>query len=97
MSAGSPTKLVRDGGSESFDEPPDTPWAHEPEPIVPVGGPDSIRRADDAQDEYFDPQRAVDAAETTADSIAPGAGAWGVTGHRTIWKPAERRSRDDNR
>ncbi len=97
MSAGVPTKLVRDGESESFDDPPATPWSQDPVPIVPVGAPGSIRRADDAQDEYFDPERAVDAAETTADSIWPGQGSWGVTGRRTIWKPAKRRSGETDR
>lgn len=95
MSAGTPTKLVRDSDSESYADPPDAPWTHDPEPIVPVGGPDSIRRADDAQDEYFDPQRAIDAAETAANAVWPGGGSWGVTGARSIGKPARRRSRDD--
>jgi hypothetical protein len=68
MSAGAPSSLVRDGTTESHDEPPDEEPSVVPERIVPVGGPGSTRRADDAQLEYFDPQRAVDAAETTVDS-----------------------------
>jgi hypothetical protein len=97
MSAGTPTRLVRDGGSESFDDPPDTPWSCDPEPIVPVGGPDSTRRADDAQHEYFDPQRAVDAASTATEAVWPGGGSWGVTGRKSIWKPLRRRPQGDDR
>ena len=97
MSAGTPTSLVRDGGTESHDDPPDTPWTHDPVLIVPVGSPDSIRRADDAQDEYFDPRRAIDAAETTVDGANPGTGTWLTRQGRPIWKPARRRSRDDDR
>jgi hypothetical protein len=53
MSAGRPTRLVRDGQTESCDEPPDLPL---PEVLVPVAaaGPadgSDLRRADDACDD----------------------------------------------
>jgi len=63
ISAGTPTNLVRDAQTEFHDDPPDEPWSHEPEPIIPVGGPNSSRRADDAQHEGFDSERAIDAAQ----------------------------------
>ena len=55
MSAGLPTKLVRDGQTESYDEPPDLPL---PDVLVaadaagdePASGSD-LRRADDACNE----------------------------------------------
>jgi hypothetical protein len=59
ISSGRPTLLVRDGDVESHDDPPDEAPSLFPERIVPVGSPDSTRRADDAQHEYWDPQRAV--------------------------------------
>ena len=50
FSAGSPTKLVRDQGLETYDPPPD---GEVPMPLVPVpgreGGPETLRRADDAE------------------------------------------------
>ena len=55
MSAGRPTRLVRDGPTESYDEPPDLPL---PDVLVPAGAagdePGSgsdLRRADEACDE----------------------------------------------
>jgi hypothetical protein len=96
MSAGSPTKLVRDAGTESYDEPPDEELSQEPEPIITVSGPDSIRWADDAQNEIWDPKRAIDGTKTTVDSMFPGGGPWGATGRRTIWKPSTRRHRGDD-
>jgi hypothetical protein len=55
FSEGSPTKLVRDAGQESFDAPPNLPL---PGPPVPVPEPASrstggadMRRADDAERE----------------------------------------------
>jgi hypothetical protein len=74
---------------ESYDDPPDEAPSIVPEQIVPVGRSDSTRRADDAQLEYFDPQRAIDAAETTVDV------GWrpGFMGIRPIWRPAVRRRR----
>ena len=92
MSAGKPTKLVRDADSESYDEPPDEKPSHVPEPIITVGAPDSFRRADDAEGEYFDPQRALDAAQTGVD-----AGFQQGYGTPHIWRPAKRRSREDDR
>jgi hypothetical protein len=51
MSAGRPTKLVRDGQVESSDPPPDLPL---PDVLVPVGSampadPSDLRRADEAE------------------------------------------------
>ena len=52
LSQGTPTKLVRDSGLESYDEPPDREPDHEPVrievPVAPDGGADLIR-ADDAE------------------------------------------------
>jgi hypothetical protein len=64
MSQGTATRLVRDDAAESYDEPPDEHWSHDPEPILGIGRSDSLRRADDAQLEDFDSQRAIDAAQT---------------------------------
>jgi hypothetical protein len=64
MSVGTPTHLVRDGGVESRDDPPDEPWLQQPEPIIPVGRPISTLRADDAQAQSFGSRRALDAAQT---------------------------------
>ena len=59
LSAGTPTSLVKDGIKESHDDPPDEPPAQVPERIAPAGGPDSLRRADDAErTDPFDAQRA---------------------------------------
>ena len=69
-SAGTPMSLVRDGHTESPDDPPDESWSHEPEPIIPVGRPDSSRRADDAQREGFDSQRA-DRRSSDSDHLDP--------------------------
>ncbi len=55
FSAGNPTKLVRDGGLESFDPPPDIPMPESPIPAAsganPFAGPADMRRADDAERE----------------------------------------------
>ncbi len=60
ISAGTPTDLVKDGQTESHDDPPDEPPTHVPERIAPAGGSDSMRRADDAErEEPFDAQRAT--------------------------------------
>ena len=55
LSGGQPTRLVRDGQTESYDEPPDLPL---PDVLVPAGSagdePDSgsdLRRADEASGE----------------------------------------------
>jgi hypothetical protein len=56
MSQGSPTKLVRDGDIESYDDPPEEPYARTPGPVeLPGSGP---RRADDPGGEPYDPKRA---------------------------------------
>ena len=52
FSAGSPTKLVRDGTTEGEDPPPDDPYRLQPEPFGKLGrsnGSD-LRRADEAED-----------------------------------------------
>ena len=64
ISAGTPTSLVGEAGTESHDERPDEPWSHGPEAIISVGGPNSSRRAGDAQHEGSDSERAIDAAQT---------------------------------
>ena len=50
FSEGKPTKLVRDGGVESYDEPPDSPPAQAPRRIEEVegeaGGGDLLRAED---------------------------------------------------
>jgi len=55
MSAGRPTRLVRDGQTESYDEPPDLPL---PDVLVPAGAAgrepasgSDLRRADEACEE----------------------------------------------
>jgi hypothetical protein len=70
FSEGSPTKLVRDAGHESFDPPPNLPL---PGPPVPVpmhadqssGGGD-MRRADDAEREAPYDRRAARDKATSA-------------------------------
>jgi hypothetical protein len=49
MSAGVPTKLVRDGDEESYDDPPDAVPTVTPTRIEadPVGDSSDLRRADD--------------------------------------------------
>jgi hypothetical protein len=53
MSAGSPTKLVRDGGVESYDDPPDEEASQQATMIVeePPPGIDDLRRADELEGE----------------------------------------------
>ena len=53
MSAGEPTKLVRDGRSESYDDPPDDEPSQVATRIVkePPPGTDDLRRADEAETE----------------------------------------------
>jgi len=55
FSGGQPTKLVRDGGRESYDPPPDLPLPGPPEPSVadhsPAPTAADLRRADDAERE----------------------------------------------
>ena len=63
FSAGTPTKLVRDSGLESFDPPPDTPLTGSPVPATPSAGPApdaaDMRRADDADRAAPDYRRAA--------------------------------------
>jgi hypothetical protein len=61
MSAGLPTKLVRDGQNESSDPPPDRPL---PDVLMPVASavpadPSDLRRADEAEGSgQYDPYKA---------------------------------------
>jgi hypothetical protein len=69
MSAGTPTALVRDGGVESQDVPPDEPIPAELEPWgvdPPTDGTD-LKRADDAEAKVFDPKKLTDAASIGID------------------------------
>ena len=56
MSQGQPTKLVRDGGTESYDPPPDLPLPALLVPCTPEGsapaGRSDLRRADEAGSSY---------------------------------------------
>jgi hypothetical protein len=70
MSEGQPTKLVRDGGTESYDPPPDLPLPAELAPVASAedsSGSD-LRRADETSG--YDAGRAGRAA---LDAIAGGA------------------------
>ena len=73
MSDGRPTKLVRDGEVESYDEPPPGPSTVVPERIEAdpsaVDGEDLIR-ADDAEqtDPYESPSQAMEALDSFAQS-----------------------------
>jgi hypothetical protein len=58
MSMGNPTKLVRDGGVESYDDVPDSPPTHPAEQIEPLPG--SVTSADTLR---------ADAEESTTPSI----------------------------
>jgi hypothetical protein len=52
LSDGRPTKLVRDAGTESYDEPPDAPPVQDPVRIEPDPNsftPQDLLRADDAE------------------------------------------------
>ncbi len=66
MSDGAPTALVRDAGVESQDAPPDEPITVEMERVaddaIPGDGSD-LKRADDAEEQAFDPGASTDAAE----------------------------------
>jgi hypothetical protein len=70
ISGGTPTALVRDGGVESQDPPPNdpitavmVPWGADP----PNDGGD-LKRADDAERQEFNPDAMRDAAERAIDS-----------------------------
>ena len=70
FSAGAPSKLVRDGGAESSDPPPDEPFRHPPTRVdesQPDNG-DDLLRADSAEGDTFDNQKAVTTAFMTFDA-----------------------------
>jgi len=58
MSKGTPTKLVRDGGDESYDDPPDEAPTQEPQRIeaevAANGGVDMLRAGESGQSEDLD-------------------------------------------
>jgi hypothetical protein len=65
MSDGRPTALIRDGVVEGYEDPPIEAPSRTMTPITPTPqGRPGTHRADDADLETFDPDRAVDAAET---------------------------------
>jgi hypothetical protein len=68
FSAGVPTSLVRDAGTESHDAPPDGLPRHRPERIVSADSTDTLRRADDAQREEIDGRDIADAASIGIDA-----------------------------
>jgi hypothetical protein len=74
MSQGRPTKLVRDGGTESYDPPPDLPLPDVLEPVTPdsgasAGASDLRRYGDSGQEPYSDRR----AGEAALDAISGGA------------------------
>jgi hypothetical protein len=75
FSDGKPTKLVRDGGAESYDPPPPRPPDVEPDemtPRPPVYGGD-LRRADDpsARSAFYDTEAAWYAVQQVLASNPP--------------------------
>ncbi|MGP8006426.1 MAG: hypothetical protein ACLP2J_05290 [Acidimicrobiales bacterium] len=74
FSDGSPTALVHDGGVESQDPPPDTPYTGQlqrpAEPASTDG--DDLRRADSAESKRFDPETEEDAAWEAFDQSSGG-------------------------
>lgn len=69
FSDGTPTPLVRDGGVEGHDPPPDTPFTGELQ-LLPEAAPSDgrdLKRADDAETEAFDPAKMQDAASEAID------------------------------
>jgi hypothetical protein len=64
LSRGVPTKLVRDGDVEAYDEPPDEPPAHEPqrlaEHVDAAGGADLLRAGEPGQLNDLDSLRAAE-------------------------------------
>jgi hypothetical protein len=86
LSRGTPTKLVRDGRVEAYDEPPDeqpsvTPERIEADPDSSRGASDLLRADDVERGPDFDPKLAVRAASDVFDQT----GAFGVAPH--IHKP----------
>lgn len=76
LSDGRPTKLVRDGSVESYDEPPHQPPTQAPVRLEedPVGSDDDLLRADDAQhDDPYDAQKATRAVLDVFDRFTSGA------------------------
>lgn len=74
MSDSKPTKLVRDAGVESYDEPPDEPPKRVAERIQDEAKSDGkdLRRADDAvRGDTYDPHRAARAALDVFDESQP--------------------------
>jgi len=69
ISGGSPTALVRDGGVEARDPPPDEPITSEMVPWAPGPRYDGgdLKRADDAESQEFDPQKPTQAASIAID------------------------------
>jgi hypothetical protein len=75
MSAGSPTRLVRDGEVESHDDPPDEPPSVTPIRIETevVADANDLRRADESQlQDGYDTQKAARAAWDIAVDQQPG-------------------------
>lgn len=74
MSEGLPTKLVRDGQTESYDPAPDLPLPDVLVPVVPAEPSDGsdLRRADDASSAPYDSEKARDAASTAFDMSSGG-------------------------
>jgi hypothetical protein len=73
FSQGRATKLVRDGGVEAYEDPPDGPPTGVAQKIVidpPASlGSSNLHRADDAELEDFDPQKETRAAWDSFDSL----------------------------
>ena len=68
-SDGTPTRLVRDAGAESYDPPPpeaapDTALVRSAGEPSATAGPDDLRRADDAEREDMNPDYGKQAFET---------------------------------
>jgi hypothetical protein len=85
FSDGQPTKLVRDDGAESYDDPPPGPCpATELIPADPEGSEvaagSGLRRADDASDEP--PYSSEEARRAAFDVFDAGPMAWAVQGRR---------------
>jgi len=70
FSEGQPTKLVRDGGQESFDPPPEVPWSGPPVPVPSTAAHSTagndMRRADDVEREAPYDRRAACEKATSA-------------------------------
>jgi len=73
FSAGTPSRLVRDGAEESYDPPPNEPFRHQPEPIQqaqPSDGND-VLRADAAEEGIFDQEKTARAVFDIWDIYGP--------------------------